>query len=87
MGATDPIPSVFKDLLDTVFRNHESVGGEQSHALAEIQVRSIMATERSNDVYKAVGNEIRRATYWLVGATFTLAASTIILVIVTARAK
>lgn len=62
MSATDPIPPVFQELLRTISANHESVGGEQHKAIAEIQVRSIMATERSSDVYEKAGYELKSAT-------------------------
>lgn len=37
MSTTDPIPQHLRELIDTVYRNHESVGGEQRSALAEIR--------------------------------------------------
>ena len=98
MSATDPIPEVFQGLIRTVTNNHESMGGDQRGALAEIQVRSIMATERASDVYEKAGNELKSATEksgndlkaatnglkWMTAA---LVLATVILAVVTAFAK
>ena len=98
MSETDPIPPIFQDLIQTVYRNHESMGGEQRQALAEIQVRSILATNHASDVYllasekisevyRVAGEDLKNATIGLKRATWGLAAATLILGLITAFVK
>lgn len=98
MSQIEPIPEHLQKLIDTVRNNHESMGGEQRGALAEIQVRSIMATERASDVYllasekisevyRVAGEDLKNATLGLKKATWVLAAATLILGLITAFVK
>jgi hypothetical protein len=63
------LPEVYKNLIDVIRRNHESSGGENRAAIAELQARSAW--------------ELNRATKGLRTATWILAASTFVLCIVT----
>ena len=87
MSATDPIPKNLQTLIDTVRNNAEDMGGDNRGALAEIQVRSILATERASDVYEKAGNDIKNATLGLKWMTAALAAATLILGLITVFVK
>jgi len=63
------LPEVYKNLIDVIRRKHESSGGENRAAIAELQARSAW--------------ELNRATKGLRTATWILAASTFVLCIVT----
>ena len=63
------LPEVYKNLIDVIRQKHESSGGENRAAVAELQARSAW--------------ELNRATKGLRTATWILAASTIVLCIVT----
>ena len=63
------LPEVYKKLIDAIRKNHESSGGENRAAVAELQARSAW--------------ELNRATKGLRTATWILAASTFVLCIVT----
>lgn len=98
MSDTEPIPKVYQDLIQTIYANHESMGGEQRKALAEIHVRSILATnhasdvyllasEKISDVYRVAGEDLKNATIGLKRATWVLAIATLILGLITAFVK
>lgn len=87
MSARDPIPPVFQKLISAVRDHASDVGGEGRGALAEIRVRSIMATERSSDVYEKAGKDLKAATVGLKWMTAALAVATLILALVTAFVK
>jgi hypothetical protein len=63
------LPEVYKNLIDVIRQKHESSGGENRAAVAELQARSAW--------------ELNRATKGLRTATWILAASTFVLCIVT----
>ena len=63
------LPEVYKSLIDVIRKNHDSSGGENRAAVAELQARSAW--------------ELNRATKGLRTATWILAACTVILCIVT----
>jgi len=63
------LPEVYKNLIDVIRKHHETSGGENRAAVAELQARSAW--------------ELNRATKGLRTATWILAASTVVLCIVT----
>ena len=63
------LPEVYKNLIYVIRQKHESSGGENRAAVAELQARSAW--------------ELNRATKGLSIATWILAASTFVLCIVT----
>jgi len=87
MSETEPTLPTLESLIATVRNNHENMGGEQRMALAQIQVHSILATNRATVVYETAGKEIKKATLALVWVTASLAAATLILGVITAVHK
>ena len=63
------LPDVYKNLIDVIRKNHESSGGENRAAVAELQARSAW--------------ELNRATNGLRVATWILAFSTVVLCFIT----
>ena len=65
------IPEEYRELIAKVRNNHPDVGGSNRGAIAEIQIRSIIATER------ATGG-IKFATWALVVVTLGLSLITLL---------
>lgn len=63
------LPEVYKKLIDVIRQKHESSGGENRAAVAELQARSAW--------------ELNRATKGLRTATWILAFSTVVLCLIT----
>ena len=80
----DPILPTLEELITTVRNNHDSMGGDQRMALAQIQAHSILATNKATVAYETAGKEIKRATISLVWVTGSLALATFILAYITA---
>ncbi|MCX6431039.1 MAG: hypothetical protein NTX12_08890 [Actinobacteria bacterium] len=87
MFGAEPIPPHLKELITTVYNNHDSMGGEQRGALAEIRVHSILATDRAATAYEAAGKGLEKVTRNLALATWTLAIATLALGVITACVK
>lgn len=67
--ASKELPEIYKNLIDVIRKNHESSGGENRAAVAELQARSAW--------------ELNRATNGLRIATWILAFSTAVLCAIT----
>ncbi len=66
---TDELPEKWQKLIDDIYNNHPDSGGANRKAVAELQARSAL--------------ELNKATQGLKIATWILAASTVVLCIVT----
>jgi stage V sporulation protein SpoVS len=65
----DDLPTGYRGLIDTIYKNHETAGGANRAAVAELQARTAW--------------ELNKATKGLRIATWVLAFSTIVLCIIT----
>jgi hypothetical protein len=71
MRRRNELPPEYKDLITKVRNHHPDTGGENRGAVAEIQVRSMYATEQAT-------NGLRYATWALVLATLILSVITLL---------
>ena len=82
----DAIPAHFQTLIEQVSANADE-NGTFRRATAEIQVRTILAYEKTGEIYSLTGEAIRKATIGLRNATLVLAIASIVLGIITAWTK